>query len=155
MPQEYRSERAFQSRSVVPSATDFVYGRTVTTTASEPLVSETAAHCLNGSLQSAIPILTDELLSPSLFVPGLGEELFARIMFTMAQDVAADDSEAKMAAYEGRPYSARINVCDFHNWLFGGSPDNLPSKFSMAFKYARLNFTISSTQIGGSIVSDA
>jgi hypothetical protein len=62
MPQEYRSERAFQCRSVVPSATDFVDGRTLTTTPSEPLVSETAAHCLNGSWPSAIRILTDELL---------------------------------------------------------------------------------------------
>jgi hypothetical protein len=137
----------------VPSATDFIHGRTVTITLSEPLVSETAAHCLNGNWPSVIRILTDELLTPGLFVPGLGGELLARILFTMAQDVAADDSEAKMVAYEGPPYSAPIQLCDFLNWVFGGSPDNLPSKFPTACNYARVNFTISSTQIGGSMES--
>jgi hypothetical protein len=153
MPQEYRSERAFQGRSVVPSAIDFIHGRTVTITPSEPLLSETAAPCLNGNWPSAIRILTDELLSPGLFVPGHGGELLARILFTMAQDVAADDSEATMVAYEGPPYSAPIKLCDFLNRLFGGSPDNLPSKFPMAFKYTRVSFSISSTQIGGSMES--
>jgi hypothetical protein len=46
----------------------------------------------------------------------------------------------KMVAYEGPPYSAPITLCDFLNWLFGGSLDNLPSKFPMAFKDARVNF---------------
>jgi hypothetical protein len=58
----------------------------------------------------------------------------------MSKDVTAEDSEAKKMAYEGPPYSAPIKLCDCLNWLFGGSLDNLPSKLSMAFEDARVNF---------------
>jgi hypothetical protein len=43
-------------------------------------------------------------------------------------------------AHEGPPYSAPTKLCNFLNWLFGGSPENLPSKFPVAVKDARVNF---------------
>jgi hypothetical protein len=58
----------------------------------------------------------------------------------MAKEVTADDSEAKMVAYEGPPYSAPIMLCDFLKRLFGDSLNNLLSKFTMAFKDTRVNF---------------
>jgi hypothetical protein len=121
------------------SSIDLRRGQTLTITPSEPLVSEAAAHCLSGKWPSAIRVLTRELLSPGLLEPGLGGELLARILFIMAKDMAAEDSTAKMVAYEGPPYSAPIMLWDFLKRLFGDSLDNLPSKFTMAFQDARVN----------------
>lgn len=125
------------------SSIDIKRGRTLTVTPSEPLVSEAAAHCLHGNWPTVIRVLTDDLLGPGLLDPGLGGELFARILFIMAKDATAEDADAKNAACNiasGQRYSAPVKLCDFLTKMFGRLLDNLPSTFTTAFKDARVNF---------------